>query len=98
MTGFNQYLLSGLLHKATAPGWGGVSLTGQICVSPDAASLTPFATDIYGTLVSARLFVPDNLNDLDPRCLSVHQFRRFVDDGSYPMVCRALALCFKRID
>ncbi|KAG8704692.1 hypothetical protein FRC09_003382, partial [Ceratobasidium sp. 395] len=64
----NKYLLSGLLHKATAPGWGGISLT-----------------DIYGTLVSARLLVPDNLDKLDPRCLSLHQFRRFMDDGSYPM-------------
>ncbi|KAG9126079.1 hypothetical protein FRC07_005004 [Ceratobasidium sp. 392] len=63
-----KYLLSGFLHKATAPGWGGISLT-----------------DIYGTLVSARLLVPDNLDTLDSRCLSVHQFRRFVDDGSCPM-------------
>ncbi|CAE6517944.1 unnamed protein product [Rhizoctonia solani] len=65
---FNKYLLSGLLHKATAPGWGNVSLT-----------------DIYGTLLSARLFVPDDIKKLDIRCLSLHQFRRFVDDGSYPM-------------
>ncbi|KAF8608820.1 FabD/lysophospholipase-like protein [Ceratobasidium sp. AG-I] len=64
----NKYLLSGLLHKATAPGWGGVSLT-----------------DIYGTLVSARLFVPSDLTKIDPRCLSLHNFRRYVDDGSYPM-------------
>lgn len=64
----NKYLLSGFLHKATAPGWGGISLT-----------------DIYGTLLSARLLVPDNLDKLDPRCLSLHQFRRFIDDGSFPM-------------
>ncbi|QRV94152.1 phospholipase [Ceratobasidium sp. AG-Ba] len=64
----NKYLLSGFLHKATAPGWGGISLT-----------------DIYGTLLSARLLVPDESDKLDPRCLSLHQFRRFVDDGSYPM-------------
>ncbi|CCO27046.1 hypothetical protein BN14_01079 [Rhizoctonia solani AG-1 IB] len=41
--------------------------------------------DIYGTLLSARLFVPDDAKKLDPYCLSLHQFRRFVDDGSYPM-------------
>ncbi|CAE6471750.1 unnamed protein product [Rhizoctonia solani] len=65
---FNKYLLSGFLHKATAPGWGDISLA-----------------DIYGTLLSARLLVPDDIKKLDPRCLSLHQFRRFVDDGSYPM-------------
>ncbi|CUA66912.1 hypothetical protein RSOLAG22IIIB_00362 [Rhizoctonia solani] len=65
---FKKYLLSGLLHKATAPGWGNISLA-----------------DIYGTLLSARLLVPDDIKRLDPRCLSLHQFRRFVDDGSYPM-------------
>ncbi|KAH7339527.1 acyl transferase/acyl hydrolase/lysophospholipase [Rhizoctonia solani] len=65
---FNKYLLSGLLHKVTAPGWGSVSLT-----------------DIYGTLLSARLLVPDDIKKLDFRCLSIHHFRRFVDDGSYPM-------------
>ncbi|ELU42467.1 phospholipase A2 (PlaA), putative [Rhizoctonia solani AG-1 IA] len=40
---FNKYLLGGILHKATAPEWGNVSLT-----------------DIYGTLLSARLFVPED--------------------------------------
>ncbi|KAF8678430.1 Lysophospholipase catalytic domain [Rhizoctonia solani] len=65
---FNKYLLGGILHKATAPEWGNVSLT-----------------DIYGTLLSARLFVPEDAKKLDPHCLSLHQFRRFVDDGSYPM-------------
>ncbi|CAE6471564.1 unnamed protein product [Rhizoctonia solani] len=65
---FNKYLLSGLLHKVTAPGWGNISLT-----------------DIYGTLLSTRLLVPDDIKKLDPRCLSLHQFRRFIDDGSYPM-------------
>ncbi|KAL5631524.1 hypothetical protein ACGC1H_007143 [Rhizoctonia solani] len=65
---FNKYLLSGLLHKVTAPGWGNISLT-----------------DIYGTLLSSRLLVPDDIKKLDHRCLSLHQFRRFIDDGSYPM-------------
>lgn len=83
-----KYLLSGLLHKATAPGWGGVSLTGITLPYPYSSSKAYFnPTDIYGTLVSARLFVPDNLEKLDPRWLSLHHFRRFVDDGSYPMVC-----------
>ncbi|TDL24273.1 FabD/lysophospholipase-like protein [Rickenella mellea] len=42
-------------------------------------------TDVYGTLVSARLFVPSDLTGLDPRNLSLHQFRRNVDNASLPM-------------
>ena len=63
----SQYLLSGLLLKATAP-LGSVSLT-----------------DIYGTLISSRLFVPSDLSKLDPDNLSLHKFRRFVDDGRMPL-------------
>lgn len=42
-------------------------------------------TDLYGTLVSARLFVPSDLANLDPRHLSLHNFRRYVDSGLLPM-------------
>lgn len=62
-----QYLLSGLIRKATAPG------------------TTASLVDIYGTLVSARLFVPTNIQALDYRFLSLHQFRRFVDNGAMPL-------------
>ncbi|KAI5116571.1 hypothetical protein M0805_006728 [Coniferiporia weirii] len=41
--------------------------------------------DLYGTLVSARLFVPKDIERLDPRFLSLHQFRRNLDDGSLPL-------------
>jgi phospholipase A2 len=64
---FEQYLLSGLIRKATAPG------------------TTASLVDIYGTLVSARLFVPTNIKDLDYRFLSAHQFRRFIDKGEMPL-------------
>ncbi|QRW21418.1 phospholipase [Rhizoctonia solani] len=34
---------------------------------------------------SRRVSRPEDAKKLDPHCLSLHQFRRFVDDGSYPM-------------
>jgi phospholipase A2 len=42
-------------------------------------------TDIYGTLISSRLFIPTDINTLDPDNLSLHKFRRFVDDGAMPL-------------
>lgn len=42
-------------------------------------------TDIYGTLISSRLFVPSDLDALDPDNLSLHKFRRFVDSGAMPL-------------
>ncbi|KAG8749919.1 hypothetical protein FRC14_000955 [Serendipita sp. 396] len=42
-------------------------------------------TDIYGTLISSRLFVPSDISKLDPDNLSLHKFRRFIDDGSMPL-------------
>ncbi|KAG8918969.1 hypothetical protein FRC00_011892, partial [Tulasnella sp. 408] len=41
--------------------------------------------DIYGTLISARLFCPSDISALDPTHLSLSNFRRPVDDGSLPM-------------
>ncbi|THH07987.1 hypothetical protein EW145_g3015 [Phellinidium pouzarii] len=41
--------------------------------------------DLYGTLISARLFVPSDLDRLDPRFLSLHHFRRNINDGSLPL-------------
>ncbi|KAG8953434.1 hypothetical protein FRC04_002276 [Tulasnella sp. 424] len=41
--------------------------------------------DIYGTLISARLFCPSEVSALDPTHLSLSHFRRPVDDGSLPM-------------
>jgi phospholipase A2 len=41
--------------------------------------------DIYGTLISSRLFIPSNIEALDPDNLSLHKFRRFTDDGSMPL-------------
>ncbi|PVF94664.1 FabD/lysophospholipase-like protein [Serendipita vermifera] len=42
-------------------------------------------TDIYGTLISSRLFVPSDIVSLNPDNLSLHKFRRHVDDGSMPL-------------
>ncbi|KDQ21728.1 hypothetical protein BOTBODRAFT_168945 [Botryobasidium botryosum FD-172 SS1] len=42
-------------------------------------------TDVYGTLISARLYVPSDLSRLDQRHLSLHRFRRFVDNAAYPL-------------
>ncbi|TBU41999.1 FabD/lysophospholipase-like protein [Dichomitus squalens] len=41
--------------------------------------------DLYGTLLSYRLYVPSDLTRLDPRHLSLHFFRRHIDDGSLPL-------------
>lgn len=41
--------------------------------------------DIYGTLISARLFVPEDLSRLDQRVLSLHHFRQAIDTGSMPL-------------
>ncbi|KAI0699790.1 FabD/lysophospholipase-like protein [Cerioporus squamosus] len=41
--------------------------------------------DLYGTLLSSRLYVPSELARLDPRHLSLHFFRRFVDNGALPL-------------
>lgn len=41
--------------------------------------------DIYGTLISSRLFIPTDISALDPDNLSLHKFRRFIDDGSMPL-------------
>ena len=66
-----QYLLTGLIQKASSPG-NSISLT-----------------DIYGTLLSSRLFVPDapsiHETTVDPIQLSLHRFRRFVDNAQLPM-------------
>lgn len=42
-------------------------------------------TDIYGTLVSSRILVPDDISKLDPTHLSLHHFRRNIDNGALPM-------------
>lgn len=42
-------------------------------------------TDIYGSLVSARLLVPSDLSKLNQMNLSLHQIRRFIDNGMMPM-------------
>ncbi|KAI0746311.1 FabD/lysophospholipase-like protein [Daedaleopsis nitida] len=41
--------------------------------------------DLYGTLLSSRLYVPSDMTRLDPRHLSLHFFRRHVDSGELPM-------------
>ena len=41
--------------------------------------------DLYGTLLGSRLYVPSDLARLDPRHLSLHFFRRCVDNGALPL-------------
>ncbi|KAI0764706.1 FabD/lysophospholipase-like protein [Fomes fomentarius] len=41
--------------------------------------------DLYGTLLSSRLYVPSDITRLDPRHLSLHNFRRHVDSGESPL-------------
>jgi len=41
--------------------------------------------DAYGTLIASRLFVPTNVQSLDPRSLSLHHFRANVDSGRLPL-------------
>jgi len=42
-------------------------------------------TDLYGTLLSARLLVPEDTGNIDPTQLSLFQFRRAIQDASLPM-------------
>ncbi|OSC98862.1 FabD/lysophospholipase-like protein [Trametes coccinea BRFM310] len=46
---------------------------------------TASLVDLYGTLLSSRLFIPTDLARLDPRHLSMHFYRRNVDNGALPM-------------
>ncbi|KAK7690859.1 hypothetical protein QCA50_005961 [Cerrena zonata] len=41
--------------------------------------------DVYGTLLASRLFVPDNLNNLNFRHLSLHLSRQNIDTGRLPL-------------
>lgn len=41
--------------------------------------------DLYGTLVSSRLLVPNDLARLDARSLSLYHFKQYVDNGSMPL-------------
>ena len=41
--------------------------------------------DLYGTLLSSRLYVPSDVTQLDPRHLSLHNFRLKVDTGDLPL-------------
>ncbi|KLO19485.1 FabD/lysophospholipase-like protein [Schizopora paradoxa] len=42
-------------------------------------------TDLYGTLLSARLFVPENTADIDFTRLSLFHFQRAIRDASLPL-------------
>ncbi|KZO98758.1 FabD/lysophospholipase-like protein [Calocera viscosa TUFC12733] len=50
--------------------------------------------DIYGTLISSRLFVPsDKETPVDPRFLSLHRFRRLLDSAAslpLPILCAVM--------
>ena len=41
--------------------------------------------DLYGTLLSSRLYVPSDVTKLNPRHLSLHYFRKNVDTGDLPL-------------
>ncbi|KAJ8469509.1 hypothetical protein ONZ51_g8947 [Trametes cubensis] len=46
---------------------------------------TASLVDLYGTLLSSRLFIPTDITRLDPRHLSLHFFRRNIDNGALPL-------------
>ncbi|KAH9896493.1 FabD/lysophospholipase-like protein [Cubamyces lactineus] len=46
---------------------------------------TASLVDLYGTLLSSRLFIPTDVRRLDPRHLSLHFFRRNIDNGALPL-------------
>ncbi|CDO78125.1 hypothetical protein BN946_scf184725.g4 [Trametes cinnabarina] len=46
---------------------------------------TASLVDLYGTLLSSRLFIPTDISRLDPRHLSMHFYRRNVDNGAMPL-------------
>ncbi|KAI8973120.1 FabD/lysophospholipase-like protein [Trametes punicea] len=46
---------------------------------------TASLVDLYGTLLSSRLFIPTDIGRLDPRHLSLHFYRRNVDNGALPL-------------
>ncbi|KAI0635382.1 FabD/lysophospholipase-like protein [Trametes polyzona] len=48
------------------------------------ATGTASLVDLYGTLLSSRLFIPSDITRLDPRHLSLHFFRRNLDNGALP--------------
>lgn len=41
--------------------------------------------DLYGTLLSSRLYIPTDVTKLDPRHLSLHLYRRNLDNGALPL-------------
>ncbi|KAF8322241.1 FabD/lysophospholipase-like protein [Clavulina sp. PMI_390] len=80
------YVDSSALDLLTKPPTNSYLLTGLIRKAT--IPLTNISiTDIYGTLISSRILVPDNVtpSSLDPRFLSLHAFRQHVDNGALPM-------------
>ncbi|KAI0777421.1 FabD/lysophospholipase-like protein [Trametes elegans] len=49
------------------------------------ASGTASLVDLYGTLLSSRLYIPTDVTRLDPRHLSLHFYRRNLDNGALPL-------------
>ncbi|OJT06010.1 Cytosolic phospholipase A2 zeta [Trametes pubescens] len=46
---------------------------------------TASLVDLYGTLLSSRLYIPTDVTKLDPRHLSLHLYRRNLDNGALPL-------------
>ncbi|KAI0354075.1 FabD/lysophospholipase-like protein [Trametes cingulata] len=46
---------------------------------------TASLVDLYGTLLASRLYVPTDITRLDPRHLSLHFYRRNLDNGALPL-------------
>lgn len=81
-----QYLLSGAVLKQSSKA-GEVSMFVLLPDSPapTLADLAPRSVDAYGTLVSARLYVPSDLSALNQRHLKISHQRHLTDDGSHPL-------------
>ncbi|KAH9855478.1 FabD/lysophospholipase-like protein [Lenzites betulinus] len=46
---------------------------------------TASLVDLYGTLLSSRLYIPSDITKLDPRHLSLHFYRKNLDNGALPL-------------
>jgi len=73
---FSRVLISSHTHQYLLSG---------LLLKANAPSGAVSLIDIYGTLISSRLFIPTDISTLDPDNLSLHKFRRFVDDGTMPL-------------
>ncbi|KAI0666447.1 FabD/lysophospholipase-like protein [Trametes maxima] len=79
-----SYLDMDTLDALTTPPTNSYLLAGLIrkAAGPNGA---PSLVDLYGTLLASRLYTPSDATKLDPRHLSMHLYRRNLDNGALPL-------------